>query len=138
MFFCDSCEIFKKTYFEKYQRTGASENLSGAAILNFRRYFRRSSLSALYKIVVHKTSTKFLKNFIHWGHFSIKLHTFSLKFYLIDCIRILFNEFCKILTTPFLLDGKLFLIYRKFEIQTFNAKQIFSLDHYCWHTIFEE
>ena len=37
----------------------ASENLSGAAILIFRRYFRSSSQSAFYKIDV-KTSAKFL------------------------------------------------------------------------------
>ena len=40
----------------------ASENLSGAAILNFRRYFGRNSLLAFYKIGVLKTSAKFLGN----------------------------------------------------------------------------
>ena len=38
----------------------ASENLSGAAILIFRRYFRSSSQSVFYKIDVVKTSAKFL------------------------------------------------------------------------------
>ena len=37
---------FKDTYFEKHLRTPASENLSRAASLTFRRYFRSSSLSA--------------------------------------------------------------------------------------------
>ena len=40
-------KIFKNTYFEKYLRTAASENLFGAAISIFRRYFRSSSLSTL-------------------------------------------------------------------------------------------
>ena len=38
----------------------ASEDLSGAAILIFRRYFRSSSLPAFYKVSVLKTSVKFL------------------------------------------------------------------------------
>ena len=54
------CKIFKNTYFERYLQMAASENLSGAAILIFRRYFRSSSQSAFYKIGVVKTSAKFL------------------------------------------------------------------------------
>ena len=77
------CEIFKNTYFEKYLRPAASENLFGAAILNFRRYFRSSSLQAFSKVSVLKTSVKFLGKHIRWGLFSIKLWTFSLKFYYI-------------------------------------------------------
>ena len=91
----------------------ASENLSGAAILIFRRYFRSSSLSAFYKIDV-------LKKTALW---------------------IFFNEFCKIfiLRTYFLQDssGQLLLIFRKLVIQTFNSKQMFLLDQYYWHTIFD-
>ena len=49
---------FKDTYFEKHLRTAASENLSRAAILTSRRYFRSSSLSAFYEIGVLKTSVK--------------------------------------------------------------------------------
>ena len=54
---------------------------------------------------------------------------------------IFFNEFCKIfiLRTHFLQDssGQLLLIFRKLDIQTFNSKQIFSLDQYYWHAIFD-
>ena len=46
----------------KAMQTAASENLSGAAILIFRRYFRSSSLPTFYKIGVLKTSVKFLGN----------------------------------------------------------------------------
>ena len=67
--------IFKNTYFEKYLRTAASENLSGAAILTFRRYFRKNSLSAFCKIGAVKTSAKFLGKHICWSPFSIKLQT---------------------------------------------------------------
>ena len=44
-----------------------------------------------------------------------------------------------ILRTHFLQDssGRLLLIFRKLDIQTFNFKQIFSLDQYYWHTIFD-
>ena len=50
------------------------------------------------------------------------------------------NEFCKIfiLSTPFLQDTSELLIFKKLDIQTFNSKQICSLDQYCWHTIFDE
>ena len=54
------CKIFKNTYFERYLQMAASENLSGAAILIFKRYFGGSNLSANYKIGVLKTSAKFL------------------------------------------------------------------------------
>ena len=43
---------FKNTYFEKNLPTADSENLSGAAILIFRKYLRKSSLSAFCEIVV--------------------------------------------------------------------------------------
>ena len=52
--------MFKNVYFEKYLQMAASENLSGAAILIFKRYFGGSNLSANYKIGVLKTSAKFL------------------------------------------------------------------------------
>ena len=55
-----NAKIFKKIYSEKYLRTAASEDLSGAATLIFRRYFRSSSLSAFYKVSVPKTSVKLL------------------------------------------------------------------------------
>ena len=49
-------------------------------------------------------------------------------------------SFAKFLRTLFLQDtfGRLLLTYRKLDIQTFNSKQIFPLDQYCWHTIFDE
>ena len=72
---------FYYTYFEKHLRTAASQNLSRAAILTFRRYFRSSSLSAFYKIGVLKTSVRFLGKHICRSLFPIKLQTFSLKFY---------------------------------------------------------
>ena len=40
VFSCDESQIFKNTYFEKYLRMAASENLSGATNLFFRRSFR--------------------------------------------------------------------------------------------------
>ena len=46
----------------KNLQTAASENLSDAAILIFRRYFRSSSLSAFCKLSVLKTSVEFLGN----------------------------------------------------------------------------
>ena len=52
---------FLRTLILKDLQTAASENLSGAAILIFRRYFRSSSLSAFYKIGVLKTSVKSLR-----------------------------------------------------------------------------
>ena len=81
MLFCYLYETFKAIYFEKYRRTAGSENLSGAAILIFRRYFRSSSLPAFYKVIVLKTSVKFLGKHICWSLFSTNLQTFSLKFY---------------------------------------------------------
>ena len=59
----------------------ASENLSGAAILNFKSYFRRNSLSAFCKIGVLKIYAKFLGNQVCWSLFSIKFQTFNVKFY---------------------------------------------------------
>ena len=49
-------------------------------------------------------------------------------------------SFAKLLITPFLQDtfGQLLLISRKLDIQTFNSKQISSLDQYCWHAVFDE
>ena len=51
-----------------------------AYYFDFRRYFRRSGLSAFYKIGVLKTSAKFSVKHICTYVFSIKLQTFSLKF----------------------------------------------------------
>ena len=34
--------------------------------------------------------------------------------------------------------GRLLLISRNADIKTFNSKQIFSLDQYCWHATFDE
>ena len=73
-----NAQFLRTPNFENYQWTLASENLSGAAILNFKMYFRRnSSLSAFYKIGVLKTSARFLEDHIQWSLFSIKLLTFS-------------------------------------------------------------
>ena len=89
-FFSYKCQIFKTIiysvghdtiYFKKYLRTAASENLSDAAILIFRRYFRSSSLQAFCKESVLKTSVKFLGKHICWILFSVNLQTLSLKFY---------------------------------------------------------
>ena len=75
-----------------------SENLSGAVILIFRRYFGSSSLSAFYKIGVLKTYAKFLGKHICWDLFLIMLQTdnvqisIKLEFYLIkDCIMDIFQ-----------------------------------------------
>ena len=96
----------------------ASENLSGIAILIFRRYFGSSSLLAFYKIGVLKIFAKFL-GYARICHicqnlFLIKLLTFSLKFYWISV---------------------------KLDIQTFNSKQLFFtqsilLAHYIFNPIF--
>ena len=51
VFYCDWFEIFKNTYFEGPLQTAPSENLSGAAVLIFRKYFGSNSLSAFYKIL---------------------------------------------------------------------------------------
>ena len=53
---------------------------------------------------------------------------------------IFFNEFCKNIKNAFLQDSprRLLLIFRKPDIQTFNPKQICSLDQYCRHAIFDE
>ena len=53
---------------------------------------------------------------------------------------IFFNEFCKNVKSTFLQDSsrRLPLIFRKHDIQTFNSKQICSLDQYCRHAIFDE
>ena len=68
-------------YFEKHLQTAASENLSDAAILIFRRYFRSSSLSAFCKVSILKTSVKFLGKRLCWSLFSTNLQSLSLKFY---------------------------------------------------------
>ena len=47
----------------------ASKDLSGAATLIFRRYFRSSILPAFYKVSVLKTSVKFLGKHICWSLF---------------------------------------------------------------------
>ena len=49
-------------------------------------------------------------------------------------------SFAKFLITPFLQDsfGQLLLISRKPDIQAFHSKQIFSLNQYCLHAIFDE
>ena len=51
----------------------STKNLSGAAIVIFRRCLRSSSLSAFYKIGVLKTSAKFLGKHMCRSLFSIKL-----------------------------------------------------------------
>ena len=101
IFFCYQCQIFKTIiyssghetiYFEKYLRTAASENLSHAAILIFRRYFRSNSLPAFYKVSVLKASVKFLEKHTCWILFAINLQTLSLKFYQMkDCITNIFQ-----------------------------------------------
>ena len=87
------------------------------------------ALLASYKIGVLRTSVKFLGKHICRSLFSIKFQTFTLKFYWVkDCV----NEICKIviLRTPLLQysSGRLLLIFRKLDIQAFNARQICWLD----------
>ena len=129
MLFCYKCEISKKIYFEKYLRTAASEDLSGAATLIFRRYFGSSSLSAFYKVSVLKTSVKILGKHICWSLFSIISQTFSPKFYWMkDFITDIFQWKSFILKTTFWQDisGRLLLMLRKLDIQTFNSKYLNS------------
>ena len=54
----------------KDMQMASSENLSAAAILNFRRYFGSSSLSAFHKIGGLKTSAKFLGKHIFQSLFN--------------------------------------------------------------------
>ena len=109
--------IFKNTYFEKYLRTAASENLSGAAILTFRRHFRKNSLSAFCKI----GAVKILR----------KAHMLESLFNKVT------DEFLrtKFLRTPFLQDN---LGDCHWYLENVTFKQIFSLDQYCWHATFGE
>ena len=56
-----------------------------------------------------------------------------------DCITDnfdIFNEFCKNLKNTFLQDTASDI--EKLDIQTFDSKQICSLDQYCRHAIFDE
>ena len=107
MFSCDWCEIFKITHLEKYLQTATPKNLSGAAVLIFRKYFRSSSLSSFYK------------KCICWSPVLVKLQT--IKFYQIkDCITNIFQLILQNLYSD-----------RKFSIQTFNSKQT-CLSH-SWH-----
>ena len=50
---------FLKTSILKDMQMAASENLSGAGILSFRKYFGSNSLLAFCKIGVFKTSAKY-------------------------------------------------------------------------------
>ena len=59
-------EKFLRTPILKDMQMAASENLSGAAILIFRRYFKSSSLSVFCKIGIPKTG-KFLGEHIYAG-----------------------------------------------------------------------
>ena len=113
--------IFKNTYFEKYLRMAASEDLSGAAILTFRRYFRKNSLSAFCKIGAVKTSAKFLGKHICWSPFSLKLQTnfYEQNFYEHLSYRSIWGD-CF------------------WYLENLTFKQIFSLDQYCWHATFDE
>ena len=80
----------------------ASENLSGVAILIFRRYFRSSSLSAFCKVRVLKNICKILRKAHMPGLFSIKLKTFSLKIYYIkDYITVISMNFAKVFLYTF-------------------------------------
>ena len=67
MFSCEYCKVFKNIYFERYLEAAASENLSSAVIVIFRRYFVSSSLSLFSKIVALKASAKFLGKHIYWN-----------------------------------------------------------------------
>ena len=119
----------------------STKNLSDAAIFIFR-CFRSSSLSAFCKIDVLKTSAKFLGKQICRSLFSIKLQTFQPKILKNDSqmFLIFFNEFCKNFKNTFSQDTsrRLLQIFRKLDIQTFNSKQVCSLDQYCRHAIFDE
>ena len=104
--------------------------------------FRSSSVSAFCEVGVLKTSAKFLgkhvlslfKKVIDHLAWNFKFKTASRIFF------IFFNEFCKNFKNTFLQDSsrRLLLIFRKPDIQTFNSKQICSLDQYCPHAIFDE
>ena len=124
----------------------ASENLSGAAILIFRRYFKSSSLSVFCKIGIPKTG-KFLGEHIYAGvSFQYSCRPLAWNFIKLENSSwIFFNESCKIfiLRTHFLQDscGRLLLIFRKPDIQTSILNKFFhkcfSLARYIW-SLFNE
>ena len=86
---------FKNTYFEKYQRTAASENFSGATILNFKRHFKRNSLCR------RSTKQMFLKHLRNSQEITQleslfnKVADLQREILLKTASRIFFNEFCK-------------------------------------------
>ena len=133
MLFCHHCQIFKTIiysvgheiiYFEKYLLTAASENLSDAAILIFRRFFRSSVLLAFCKISVLKTSVKFLGKHLCWILFSINLQTLS-QDYITDVFQ--WKRF--ILKTPFQQQKQSFAgVLKKGVLRNF-AK--FTRKHLC-------
>ena len=96
-------------------------------LFNFRRCFRRSSLSAFYKIGVLKTSVKFLGKHVCRSLLSIKMQTFWPE--------ILNQRLHHWSRNTFLQDTSrwLLLIFGELDIQTFNSKQFCSLDQYCRH-----
>ena len=112
----------------------ASENLSGAAILIFRRYFKSSSLSVFCKIGIPKTG-KFLGEHIYAGvSFQYSCRPLAWNFIKLENSSwIFFNESCKIfiLRTHFLQDSseRLLLIFRK--LYKFFHKS-FLLVCYIW------
>ena len=99
--------------FQKQQSVGVLQNRCSS---NFCEMLRKAHMpESLFKKVV---------DLLAWN---VKLKTASrifLKF---------FNEFCRNVKNIFLQDSsrRLLLIFRKPDIQTFNAKQICSLDQYC-------
>ena len=98
---------------------------------------------SFYKIGVHKTSAKSLGKHICRSPFKKVVNVLAWNFKLKTVSRIFFiflNEFCKNVKNNFLLDSsrQLLLIFRKPDIQTFNSKQIRSLDQYCRDAIFDE
>ena len=91
--------------------------------------FRSRRSPAFYEIAVFKTFWKFIGTRICWSLLSINLlHGY--------CSR----NIAKFLRTPFLqnLSGWIHLILRKLNVQTFNSKQICSLDQYCRQAVFNE
>ena len=99
--------------FQKQQSVGVLQNRCSS---NFCEMLRKAQMpKSLFKKVV---------DLLAWN---FKLKTASrifLKF---------FNEFCKNVKSTFLQDSsrRLLLIFRKPDIQTFDAKQICSHDQYC-------
>ena len=113
----------------------STKNLSGAAIVIFRKFLRSSSLLTFCKIGVLITSSKFLGKHICRSLFNKVVELLDWNFKLKTASGIFFSmNFAKGVKNTSLQDPsrRLLLIFRKLDIQTFNSKKICSLVKYMY------